>query len=168
MASIFQVPPDMLCCRAANLGMLIGLDCNQYLLKPLDILNGVQISVPHEASNLTLNASKISSFLSVVGTIGPNQARLTLGDARTFRMNLKPEKGLFSFFVEPSDQDIQSIKTQFEHHLVETLSRFEVPALPSPATATTSGTVHNQLFSNSDFPALPPPSNETNTEVIKT
>ena len=170
LASIFQVPPDMLCSRAANLGMLIGLDCNQFLLKPLNKINGVQILVPHEASNLTLNASKLSNLLSVVGTIGPPSSGLNLGDARTFRMNLKPEKGLFSFFTEPSDQDIESIKNQFENHLVETFPRFDVPALPSPATTTTktSDTVHNQLFSSSDFPALPPPSKESHTEEIRT
>ena len=146
--------------------MLLGLDCNKYLLKPLNRLNGVHISIPPEASNLTLNASKLYSLLSVVGTIGPNQAGLTLGDARTFKLNLKSEKGLFSFFVEPSDQDIQSIKNQFENHFVEILPRFDVPALPLPAAATTSGTVQDQLFSNSDFPALPPPLNGTNTEEI--
>ena len=46
LASIFQIPPQMLCSRAANLGMLLGLDCNRYLLKPLDRLNGAHISTP--------------------------------------------------------------------------------------------------------------------------
>ena len=168
LASIFHVPPDLLCSRAANLGMLLGLDCNKYLLKPLDRLNGVHISTPAEASNLTLNASKLSSLLSVVGTIGPNQAGLSLGDARTFRLNLKPEKGLFSFFIHPSDQDIQSLKNQYENHLVETFPRFDVPALPYSAAATTPDAMKNQLFSDSDFPALPSPSNGTNTEKIQT
>ena len=45
LASIFQIPPQMLCSRAANIGMLLGLDCNKYLLKPLDRLNGAHISI---------------------------------------------------------------------------------------------------------------------------
>ena len=37
LASIFQVPPDLLCSRAANLGLLLGLDCISLLLLKLQI-----------------------------------------------------------------------------------------------------------------------------------
>ena len=97
-------------------------------------------------------------MLSVVGTIGPRQTGVPLTDARTFKMNLKPEKGLFSFFIEPSVQDIESIKNQYENHLVETFPRLDAPALPLPADKTTSGTAQNQFLSNANFPPLPLPS----------
>ena len=154
----------MLCSRAANIGMLLGLDCNKYLLKPLDRLNGTHISTPPEASNLTLNASQLSNLLSVVGTIGPKQTAAPMSDNRTFKTNLKPEQGLFSFFTEPSSQDIESIKHQYHNPLVETFQKIDVPALPSPENETTSAMVQY----NANFPPLPSQSNSSNTEEIKT
>ena len=47
-------------------------------------------------------------------------------------------------------QDIESIKHQYQNHLVETFPRLDAPALPLPVDKTTSGMAQNHFLSNAN------------------
>ena len=113
LASLFNVPPEMIFSEDGQISVLLGQDEQSILLSEVNWVNDIRLRdvLPDFMEDISLMHSPASRYLSINGAVGSGHIGSSGNNLYRIQAQATHHDGHFMFFSNPDDEDMKQAST---------------------------------------------------------